>query len=80
MIDPLDTPPVDHGSDRHGYVEVQGPMGSDIWPEPPRHLYVNACPDCLANVFLRWDGAHWHRTVAHDDGCPTLATIEGGED
>lgn len=78
MIDPMDFPPVDHGSDRHGYIEVEGPIGLDEWPDPPAYLVVNACADCVPNIFLRWDGRHWHRTIAHDDGCPTMGAIEAG--
>lgn len=65
----------DHGSDRYDYIEVQAPTGV----EPPPWLLamcLEACQDCRANVFLRWDGKDWHRTVAHDDGCPTMARIE----
>lgn len=81
MADPLDSPPADHGSDRYDYVEVQGP--ADIAPagEWFTQLLKEACPDCRANVFLRFiDGKyeplkgphpHWDVTIAHDDTCPT---------
>lgn len=73
----MDEPPSDFGSDRYDYIEVQAPTGV----EPPASLLhdsLEACGDCRANVFLRWDGATWHRTIAHDDTCPTLARIEKG--
>lgn len=76
--DPMDSPPEDHGSDRHGYVELtyDGPVR---WPVSiPSHTLLESlrCHDCLPNLFLRWDGKRWHSTIAHDDGCPTLAAIE----
>lgn len=79
MSDPLDTPPLDYGSDRHGYVELaydraNEPPGSE--PLPPATLVASLrCKDCLSNIFLRWDGERWLSTVAHDDGCPTFAQL-----
>lgn len=51
-------------------VEIQAP------PEmsPPSWLLqqsLDPCPDCRANVFLKWNPEQgWHRTVAHDATCP----------
>lgn len=86
--DPLDRPPVDHGSDRYDYVEITGvpegvvPRGG--WLDA---LMIEACPDCRANVFLRYlgegrhlnDGSSWDVTIAHDDTCPTGAKLAGGD-
>ena len=66
-------PPDDYGSDRYDYIEVDAPVGMTV---PPELVSDPACMDCRANVFLRSDGDRWHRKVAHDDGCPTLARIE----
>jgi hypothetical protein len=75
--DPLDRPPADYGSDRYDYIEVSSPPGVTA-PAPPLELYEHpSCLDCRANLFLRWDGSHWHRTVAHDDGCPTFNAVMG---
>lgn len=79
MTDPLDVPPADHGSDRHGYVEVQWVAGFGHPDPPPEVLAGATCEDCLPNLFLRWDGHRWHRTVAHDDSCPGLARLEAEE-
>lgn len=77
MSDPMDSSPVrHHGSDRYDYIEIMGP--DDV----PLPVWLTAdympCQDCRANLFLRWTGTDWHVTVAHDDGCPTLRTIEKG--
>lgn len=67
----MDQPPLDHGSDRYGYIEVSG-VGADL-PDPPAKLIERArCGDCLSNLFFRWDGERWTWTVAHDDSCPFL--------
>lgn len=73
MDDPMDRNPVDHGSDRFDYVEVDGGEGQDL-PEWLTMDYM-PCPDCRANLFLRWTGTDWHSTVAHDESCPTLRTM-----
>lgn len=81
MTDPLDHPPADHGSDRYGYVELTYAAGVSLRPRPPEALVDSLrCPDCLSNLFLHWDGLRWLSTVAHDEGCPTLARLEAGED
>lgn len=55
MDDPLDSPPVDHGSDRYNYVEVQNAPEGVL---PPDHLVDHclamACQDCNPNLFFRW--------------------------
>ncbi len=80
--DPMDTPPADHGSDRYDYIEIQAPQGI----RPPDALMdrlLEACPDCRPNVFVRLESGSltetrtWQPTIAHDDGCPTFARIEG---
>lgn len=73
----MDSPPEDFGSDRYDYIEIQAPEGMD----PPDQLLLDSlesCGDCRANVFIQWDATAgaWHRTIAHDDGCPTMAAIE----
>lgn len=75
MPDPMDVPPADHGSDRYDHIEIAAPDGMT----PPAELLASsleACGDCRANVFIEWRDDRWHRTIAHDDGCPTFATIE----
>lgn len=69
-----DIPSTDHGSDRYDYIEIQAP--DDI--PPPAWLTADymPCPDCRANVFLRWADEQWHVTIAHDDSCPSLAERE----
>jgi len=54
MTDPLDTPPVDHGSDRFDYVEVQAPDGVRPIGEWWDRLIETPCPDCRANVFAKF--------------------------
>lgn len=91
-VDPIDTPPTDHGSDRYDYVELDAPPGvrpiGQWWDD----LIAAPCPDCRANVFARWLGpdpaqyqlgavhfgqrANWHVTYAHDEQCPQLARLE----
>lgn len=71
----MDQPPTDYGSDRYDYIEIQAPEGVN----PPAWLLeqsLAACGDCRANVFLRLANNGWHRTVAHDETCPTLARME----
>jgi hypothetical protein len=83
--DPMDALPADHGSDRYDYVESQGgPEDAEErlvgvpWFEA---LIAEPCPDCRANVFLRWVGDaegdpslrfNWHVTYAHDETCPAV--------
>lgn len=66
--------PADHGSDRYDYIEIDGPEGTPLpgWLTADWH----PCADCRANAFLRWTGDRWDLTVAHDDGCPALASGE----
>lgn len=85
MTDPMDTPPKDHGSDRHGYVEL---IGAPPGVEPDARLVDSlACPDCLSNIFLTYVATAvgrrtavemhvWQPKIAHDDGCPTFARIQ----
>lgn len=71
----MDEPPADYGSDRYDYIEIQSPGGE----RPPQWLLdssLEACSDCRPNVFLRLANNGWHRTIAHDESCPTLAAIE----
>lgn len=88
MADPMDTPPVDHGSDRYDYIEVDSPSGdlpSGLWWEEAQ---AEACPDCRANLFVKWtplarstdpaDARNWTMTTAHDPSCPWLAKHEQG--
>lgn len=80
--DPMDTPPVDHGSDRYDYVELIGaPKG--IAPHGPwfDQLLEEACPDCRANVFIYYEPLAarvipWRVEIAHDDTCPTLQNVD----
>lgn len=86
-MDPLDSPPSDHGSDRYGYVEVQG-APPDVSPseEFVDRILARACQDCNPNLFIRWIGVEpgnpanagnpWHVTVAHDDTCPRMKELE----
>lgn len=86
MSDPLDAPPVDHGSDRYDYVEIDAPYnivpGGEWWTE----LLAEGCPDCRANVFAKlihvppptFNAAKprvvtrecWQISLAHDATCP----------
>lgn len=67
----------DHRPDLYDLIEIEGP------PDQPLPRWLTAdyvpCQDCRANLFLRWNerGAVWEYTIAHDDGCPFLAKIEG---
>lgn len=76
----MDSPPVDHGSDRFDYVELDAPVGILPGPIVRELLTHDWCPDCRSNVFARWVGvnptqvdnpASWSVTVAHDETCPT---------
>lgn len=91
-FDPMDSPPEDYGSDRYDYVEIQGfPGEPDVMVKTLwfLNLITDTCPDCRANVFLRWlltdsprdlDLQHmrlaWDVTIAHDESCPTLLKLE----
>lgn len=79
MSDPMDHPPLDHGSDRHGYVEISYGKAVIIDPDPPPEMLEGACLDCLPNLFLRWDGMLWTRTVAHDPGCPSFEALRASD-
>lgn len=71
----MNTPPPDHGSDRHGYVEVAAEPG--VRPLGPwwDALVDLPCADCNANVFAEhlggdaWHPRSWTIAVAHDDTC-----------
>lgn len=83
MSDPMDTPPVDFGSDRYDYVELIGaPEGVSPEGEPWfEQLVAEPCPDCRANVFIRWlADDSWQVTLAHDDGCPVLRRPSAGDE
>lgn len=84
----MDTPPVDHGSDRYDYVEVQGaPPGvapHGAWWD---RLLASGCPDCRPNIFAKYippnpnrpggpdaDLMPWSITIAHDATCPGMPT------
>lgn len=80
MGDPLDTPPTtDHGSDRYDYIEVAYALGvGEPEVEVPAELAATfdpVCPDCRANLFVRFDGAMWTTRIGHDDGCPIMEAI-----
>lgn len=87
MSDPMDRPPLDYGSDRFDYVEVEAP--ADVTPSGPwlDRLLAAPCMDCRANVFLRWmhldktpdDPDGWYVTIAHDSGCPAQTARERGQ-
>jgi hypothetical protein len=86
MSDPMATPPTDHGSDRYDYVEViNAPPGvapAGLWVD---RIVDEPCPDCRANVFIRYaepdatwpksqgwtdkDGHTWYVAIAHDETC-----------
>lgn len=80
----MDRPPADHGSDRYDYVEVEAPLGLEPAGEWWEALVAQPCPDCRANLFVKWgntqyhrdDRRAWHVVVAHDDGCPRLLAEE----
>lgn len=87
MSEHMDHPPVDHGSDRYDYIEVEAPPGIAPTGDWYRQLVAwDGCGDCRANIFLRYldtehpgdpsDVSSWHITVAHDDACPFLARME----
>lgn len=72
----MDVPPVDHGSDRYDYIEIEGPP--EVMPSSELlAMCADPCPDCRANVFLRWSPQGWERTVAHDETCPAMTAMEG---
>lgn len=82
----MDTPPSDHGSDRYDYVEVEAPPGIRPIGEWWDMFIEKPCPDCRANVFATfiatsadeaWRPTAWQIDIAHDDGCPFLARVEG---
>ena len=88
MTDPMDHPPVDHGSDRYDYVEIIGaPVGIAPDGEWFDKLLDEACPDCRANVFITWTpvltsagriditASPWSVQIAHDEGCPTYRKV-----
>jgi len=89
VTDPMDLPPPDHGSDRYDYVEIEE-APADVQPRGDwfERLLKQACPDCRANLFVRWlpDGSglpphpYWAVKIAHDDTCPTLARMEQADD
>lgn len=55
MIDPLDTPPTDHGSDRQLYVEIQGsPDGIDPSGTWWDQIMAQPCTGCRANIFAKF--------------------------
>lgn len=71
--DPMDSPPADHGSDRHGYVELVGApqhvVPDDAWVDQ----LLASCGDCNLNLFLYWrpkQDPPWHVEYAHDTTCP----------
>jgi hypothetical protein len=71
----MDHPPAGHhGADRFDYVELDGP------PDAPLPPWLTAdwmpCGDCRANAFLKWRDGRWEVTIAHDETCPALRTIE----
>jgi hypothetical protein len=82
-MDPMDVPPVDHGSDRYDYIEIRSPHAS-INPSGDwfKSLIAEPCPDCRANLFLDYlagDPAlrnSWLVQYAHDETCPTLRRID----
>lgn len=67
-----------HRPDLYDRVELSWPSGLAACPALPSWLTVDVmpCPDCRANLFLRWSDGEWFSTVAHDDGCPFLASVE----
>ena len=88
--DPMDTPPVDYGSDRYDYVELIGaPPGVQPHGEWWDKLLAEPCPDCRANVFVYWrtdeqiakgveagaSVSRWSYRVAHDETCPNFAAM-----
>lgn len=88
-MDPLDTFPEDYGSDRFGYVEIQGaPEGVGPSDQLVMELFMVACGTCSPNLFMRWaPGAgnlgvegdppgDWWVTVAHDTDCATFDQLE----
>jgi hypothetical protein len=76
----MNKPPVDHGSDRYDYVEVDAPPS--VIPSGPwfTELLDQPCETCRANMFLRYLGGEtaqresWYVTFAHDDHCPQVRT------
>lgn len=81
--DPMDTPPVDHGSDRYDYVELIGaPPGVAPHGQWWERMLAMPCPDCRANIFATWDADAlpypWRVEIAHDESCPNLRKVEEG--
>ena len=80
----VEQPPTDHGSDRYDYVElIDAPPHVAPHGEWWEALMAEPCPDCRANIFARWTGSQvqpWRVSIAHDDGCPTLAKFEETHD
>lgn len=83
LMDPMDSPPADHGSDRYDYVEViNAPPGVAPHGEWWERMLAMPCPDCRANVFATYQPEvappqmPWSVQIAHDEGCPALARIE----
>lgn len=69
----------DHRPDLYDRIEIEAPHDVEL-PTWVTFEWM-PCQDCRANAFFRWRGApvhEWDLTIAHDDGCPTLAAIEGG--
>lgn len=72
MADPLDSPPADHGSDRHGYVELIGAPPHVVPDEAWVDQLLASCGDCNLNLFLYWrpkQDPPWHVEYAHDATC-----------
>lgn len=78
--DPMDRPPVDHGSDRYDYVEMIGaPEGIQPHGEWFDQLLATPCSDCRANVFITWapdESPPWTVEIAHDATCPHPDIVE----
>lgn len=85
-MNPMDSPPADHGSDRYDYVEITAPPGIRPIGEWWDGLLMVPCLDCRANLFVKFLGADheanrafeqdaWHITCAHDENCPTMDTL-----
>lgn len=75
-LDP-DQPLPDYGAGWCDRIEIEGPEGVSLpkWLTPT----WSPCQDCRANGFLQWRAGWvgvWLLTVAHDDGCPTLARMD----
>lgn len=75
----------DHRPDVYDLIEIAWPREYvlDELPDVPASVRAPGyapCQDCRANLFLRFDVLTWRwvGTVAHDDGCPTLAAAMAG--